>query len=165
MKTVTLSVAIGFMLLLSNGWAQQSPSPSDDPANQSAGAEAGLTERQELLDNLITQLSEEMEIIRNTEDRAERERLMAIHHETMREAMELVRDMGGVHMRTVMAEHMAPHLETPAEPDNRPRHRHKKPPVAPPRPQISMSQRVEDLENRVDMMQVIIESLLDQQSE
>lgn len=163
MKTVTLIAALATLLLTSSGWAQET-----DPANDIAeqwSAEQTLRElRQARLDELMSAMAEEMKAIRSSENPDERQMLMATHRETMREAMGLMRDMGGAHMREVMAEHMGPG-RAPAADSARASHQHKRKPHAQPRSQMSDSQRLADLENRVDMMQVMLESMMSDHSE
>ena len=163
MKTVTVVVAIAALLLTGASGAQET-----DPANEAAEqwtAEQTLRElRQARLDDLMGTMAAEMQAIRNTSNRDERETLMNTHRKTMREAMDLMRDMGGAHMRDVMAEHMGSGRSLASDSD-RPAHQHKRMTPAQPRAQMSDSQRLADLENRVDMMQVMMESMMDDHGE
>lgn len=159
MKTQSVVIAITVLLLSGSGWGQEV-----DPANEIAAqwtAEQTLRElRQARLDELMSKIAEEMEAIRNTRNREERETLMTTHRETMREAMALMRDMGGTNMREVMAEHMGPGI-APAADSDRSQHLHKRMPLARPRAQMSDAERLADLENRLDMMQIMMESMMD----
>ena len=50
--------------------------------------------------------AEEREEIRGTADKNKRQALIASHRENMLEAMGLMLDMGGTHLRDVLAEHI-----------------------------------------------------------
>jgi uncharacterized protein YicC (UPF0701 family) len=105
-------------------------------------------------------LAEEMAVIRATRDPDERQRLMDTHLNNMRETLILMRGMGGEAMQMLMAEHLAA-SEQEAPKGKRPIHVHKWP------TEISASTSgglppLADLELRLDMMQVVLESLVEQ---
>jgi len=117
-------------------------------------------ERQTRLDALMGTMAAEMAAVRQTKDRKEREALMATHREHMREAMGLMRRFGGERMLEVMSQHAGSATEHGVNADrsyNRPKRRGS----AHPRSEVSDAERLTDLESRLDMMQIIIESLLD----
>jgi hypothetical protein len=148
-------VLVMAVLLTSSSWAQET-------SDQSANEQAKRTEQQVQVDEMMDTLAEEMAAIRGAKSQKERHALMATHQQHMREAMGLMRDMGGMHMREVMTEHMGPSMEPKPGAEHR-RHWHKRTAPIRPREELSNAQRLTDLENRLDMMQVIIESLMEGQ--
>lgn len=148
------------MLLTTNGWAQESDTVQ-------GGTDPGAVEqanRQIRLDYLMDTMAKEMVSIRKTRGRIERQALMTAHQQKMREAMDLIRSMAGVHMREVMREHLDAAGNNQEIESDRAQHRHKQIPSIRPRTELTDAQRLSDLENRLDMMQVIVESLLDEYS-
>ena len=125
---------------------------------------ADRIERHAKLDELMGTMAAEMAVIRKTKDRKKREAFMAAHLTHMREAMGLMRGMGGERMREVMAEHMDPRMEPGMESDE-PWHVYRRMGSAPPRVEMSDAQRLTDLEIRIDMMQVMMESLMEHHEE
>ena len=85
---------------------------------------------------------------------------MNAHRRSMHETMSLMRQMGGMHMRELVAQHAgrAGDTEGAAEVS---RHRHKRPPVSHSRASLSDAERLADLETRVDMMQIMMESMME----
>lgn len=162
MRTFYPVIAVAVLLLSGTGWAQETD-PADDMAEQWTAEQSAREVRQAKLEALMVTMAEEMQTIRSTKNRKERQELMATHRESMREAMGLMRGMGGMHMREVMAKHMGPGKGTSAD-SNRPRHQHKRAVLARPRAQMSDAQRLADLENRLDMMQVMMESMMEEPS-
>ena len=125
---------------------------------------AARIERQAELDELMGTMAAEMAVIRKTKDRKKREAFMAAHRTHMREAMSLTRGMGGKRMREIMAEHMGSGMASDMRPGtdtDQPQHTQTRTPAARPRVEMSDAQRLRDLENRLDMMQVIMESMLE----
>jgi hypothetical protein len=116
-------------------------------------------ERQARLDALMGTMTAEMAAVRQTKDRREREALMTTHREHMREAMGLMRGFGGERMREVMSQHAGSTTEHGVNAD-RPHDRLKRRGSSRPRSEVSDAERLTDLESRLDMMQIIIESLL-----
>lgn len=152
-------IALSAILLAGSVWAQES-GPAEPTADKLPAERA---ERQARLDKLMDTMAVEMGAIRDASDRKERDALMAIHREHMHEAMRLMRDMGGTHMREVMAGHMGPGRKSPADSDQ-PHHLHKR--IAPAaRTELSDAERLADLEIRLDMMQVMMESMMEHHGE
>jgi hypothetical protein len=144
-------------MLASTAWGQETD-PAKQIAEQWRVEQAQHDARQARLDELISVMAREMETIRNTEDQSKRQALMATHRNNIREAMDLMREMGGVHMRDVLAEHLGPGAASDANAE----HNHTMP--ARPRDHMSDSRRLADLENRVDMLQVMMESAMEAQA-
>lgn len=154
-----LVIALSAMLIGGFALAQQS-----EPAQHTAESLAAeRAERQAQLDELMGSMAEEMAVIRDVKDPEKRKALMATHREHMREAMQLMRGMGGAHMREVMAEHLGPGMQPDTDAD-RPHHLHKRMAAAP-RTELSDAERLIDLENRLDMMQVMMESMMEHHGE
>ncbi len=148
-----MSRLIAFVGVLCVSYAPIVWSQSDAPA-ATAADEARLEELMDLM-------SEEMAVLRATEDVQDRASLMATHREHMREAMALMSGMGGETMSR-MLEHM--NAAAPAATGQRPRrHVHRRPMVS--RSSMTDAQRLVDLEARVDMMQMMMESMLEQEAE
>ncbi len=157
-------ITLTAVLLTSSVWAQESgPATKNDV--QWAAEKAERADSQARLDELMSTLTEEMAAIRKTKKRTERQALMVKHREHMAEAMSLMRGMGGTHMRELMTEHMESGMGAGMQSD-RPRHRHKSSGIRSyrPRGEQSDAQRLTDLENRLDMMQVMMESMMDTHS-
>ena len=147
----TLIVIFTAMTLLAAGtlWSQET-----DPARQIAEAwqaEQQLrADREQRLDELMTTMSGEMKAIHKTRNSDERQQLLAAHRVHMHEAMALMRDLGGKHMRKLASEHL-----TSARGQMMPSHS---------REHMSDAMRLNDLETRVDMMQIMLESKLTEDS-
>jgi len=135
------------------------PSGGADWQQELAAEQAARETRQARLDELLATISSEMATIRATSNMQEREALMAVHQGHMLEAMELMQEMGSDQMQEVMAEHMASGLEQETR-AGQPVHGPKTRSFRRPRSELSDAQRLADLEIRVDMMQVMIESLM-----
>lgn len=110
------------------------------------------------LEELMDLMSEEMAVLRATENAQDRASLMATHRDHMREAMALMSGMGG-EMMTRMLEHMNA-AEPAAAGQPQRRHVHRRPMAS--RSTMTDAQRLLDLEARVDMMQMMMESMLEQ---
>jgi hypothetical protein len=136
-------------------WVQET-----DPAKQIAeywqAEQTQRESRQARLDELMSTMAQEMEAIRGTGDPAQRQALMVTHRKNMLEAMQLMRDMGGAHLQEVVAGHLAAGTGADGK------HEHAMP--ARSREHMSDSSRLADLENRVDMMQIMIESIVGEQA-
>lgn len=163
MKILSVVAVFLALVLSSAGWAQETDA-ADEIDQQLQAEQADRDQRQAKLDQLMGTMAIEMQAIRDSNNRSERDALMTEHRHTMREAMDLMHEMGGTHMREMMAEHMGPGAAPAAETD-RPQHLHKRMAPARPREQMSDAQRLSDLENRVDMMQVMMESMMDDHAE
>jgi hypothetical protein len=136
-------------------WAQET-----DPAKQIAeywqAEQAQRESRQARLDELMSTMAEEMEAIRGADDPAKRQALMVTHRKNMLEAMQLMRSMGGTHLQEAVADHLGSGVGAGGD------HNHAAP--TRPREHMSDSSRLADLENRVDMMQIMIESIVGEQA-
>lgn len=159
MRTIATAIALIAVMSTGTSWAQESD-PANEIAEQWQAEQAERVERQAWLDELMNTMADEMQAIRNAGNRDEREALMATHREHMREAMVLMRSMGGPHLREVMAEHLGDGMDPETDSDV-PRHQHKRWVPSRPRNEMSDAQRLTDLENRVDMMQIMIESIVE----
>jgi len=153
---VTVPIAV---LLFAGAWAQETD-PGREIADQWAAEQALRIEQQARLDTLMVTMAKEMAEIRSTTDRREKESLMVVHRENMREAMSLMRGMGGMHMRKVMSEHLGSGTK-PGMGSGMPEHGHKRMNPSLPQADPSNEQRVTDLENRMDMMHVMMESMIE----
>ena len=154
MRTLITMITATAVLAAGSLWAQET-----DPARQIA--EAWQAEQQmrvaheERLNELMSLMATEMEAIHQASDRSERQQLLAKHRDHMYEAMDLMRDLGGSHMRDVTNQHLGPHSTM-----------HQSSGMAGsmmqslPRQHMSDSTRLNDLETRVDMMQIMLESML-----
>lgn len=162
MSNSKVVIGMSLLLLAGSGWAQET-NPASEIAQQLQAEQMERAQRQARLDALMETIADEMQAIRNSKNREERDALMVPHRENMREAMALMRDMGGMRMREVMTEHLDPAVN-PKSSSDRPAHLHKRPPPVRPRATISDSERLADLENRLDMMQVMMESMMDDQA-
>ena len=153
-------IAIAFAMA-GTAWAETDPAAETEA--QWAAERAARAERQARLETLMATMTEEMQAIRATSNRAERARLMGAHRDSMHEAMALMRDMGGEHMQAVVAEHLG---RAPAarEPSTEAKHSHRRTPTSRPRAGMSDADRLADLETRLDMMQIMMESMLEAQA-
>jgi len=124
------------VFLTSASWAQETD-PSHDISKQWAAEQTRRVENQARLNELIGTMTEEMATIRATTNREERGALMTAHREHMREALGLMRSLGGTHLHEVVSEHAGPGME------------------------VGDAQRLDDLENRLDMMLVMMESVIE----
>jgi uncharacterized protein YicC (UPF0701 family) len=136
-------------------WVQETD-PAKEIADYWRAEQAQRESRQARLDTLMSTMAEEMEAIRHTSDQGERQALMVTHRENMLEAMQLMRNMGGAHLQEVVAGHLGSDVGSDSK------HTHGMPARA--REHMSDSARLGDLENRVDMMQIMIESIVGEQA-
>jgi hypothetical protein len=145
MRTLIVIFTATTLLAAGSLWSQET-----DPARQIAEAwqaEQQLrADREQRLNELMTTLSEEMQAIHMTSDRDKQQQLLTAHRANMHEAMALMRDLGGKHMRDLTSEHL-----TSARGHMMPSHS---------RDHMSDAIRLNDLETRVDMMQIMLESML-----
>jgi hypothetical protein len=162
MRVLIIAVTIITMAIAGNLLAQET-----DPARQIAEhwqtQQALRTEREERLNELMSIMAKEMEAIDKASNSGQRQQLMVNHRIHMHESMDLMRDLGGVHLREVMTQHLGSHHDV--------KHgmqkalgdaRQTSPSI--PREQISDAARLSDLETRVDMMQIMLESMLSEQA-
>ena len=159
MRTLIVIFSATALLAAGSLWSQET-----DPARQIAEAwqaeQAQRAEREQRLNELMTVMSQEMEALRETGDREKHRQLMATHRNHMFEAMDLMRDLGGAHMREVMNVHLAPHrgMHDAAGMEGMGGSGHMM--MSQPRAHMSDAARLSDLETRVDMMQIMLESML-----
>ena len=162
MRVLIIAVTFIMMAMAGNLLAQET-----DPARQIAEhwqtQQALRTEREERLNELMSIMAEEMEAIDKASNSAQRQQLMANHRIHIHEAMDLMRDLGGAHLGDVMAQHLGSHHDV--------KHGMQKAAgdaqqisSSIPREHISDAARLGDLETRVDMMQIMLESMLSEQA-
>ena len=159
MNKSSLFITLVAVFLASSGWAQETD-PDHLISDQWAAEQAQRAKDQARLEVLIDTIAEEMTRIRATENRGERDALMATHRQHMREAMALLRGTGGTHMREVVAEHTGSGMDPGMKMDGQ---KGMLKPMDPSRPRMERSdaQRLTNLEIRLDMMQVMMESVMD----
>ena len=136
------------MLLIAGAWAQETD-PSADMSRAWAEQEAQRAANQARMDELMETMSEEMAAIRASTSHKDREALMTEHREHMLEAMSLMRGMNGVHMREAMAGHAGPGMKNDMGMDASMQH-----------PGMNAEDRIGDLEIRVDMKSIMMESMM-----
>lgn len=120
--------------------------------------------RQAELEEMMGTMAEEMKAIRATSNPEKRAELMASHRESMHQAMIMMSDMGGTFVHEMVSEHLGP-APAPASTADAPRHQHKRMPKSRPRAGMSDAERLADLETRLDMMQIMMESMLESQAQ
>ncbi len=162
MRVLIIAVTFIMMAMAGNLLAQET-----DPARQIAEhwqtQQALRTEREERLNELMSIMAEEMEAIDKASNSGQRQQLLVNHRIHMHESMDLMRDLGGVHLREVMTQHLGSHHDVKHGMQKAPADaRHTSPSI--PREQISDAARLSDLETRVDMMQIMLESMLSEQA-
>jgi hypothetical protein len=108
MRTLIIIFAATAVLAAGSILAQESD-PGQQLSNASQAEQDQRAERQERLNELMSVMAQEMQALHETGDPEKHRQLMATHRNHMFEAMDLMRDMGGMHMRNVMNEHIAPH--------------------------------------------------------
>ena len=113
-------------------------------------------ERQTRLDELMGTMAAEMATVRKTKDSEIRREMMTTHRKHMREAISLMHEMGGDRMRNLVSGHTG----TAGDVD-RPGYMQQRMSPSRPRAEMSDAQRLSDLEIRLDMMQVMLESLME----
>lgn len=118
--------------------------------------------RQAELEEMMGTMAEEMKAIRETSNPGKRAELMASHRESMKRAMMMMSDMGGTFIHEMVSEHLGP---APASTADAPSHQHKRMPKSRPRAGMSDAERLADLETRLDMMQIMMESMLESQAQ
>ena len=162
MRVLIIAVTIITMVMAGNLLAQET-----DPARQIAEhwqtQQALRTEREERLNELMSIMAEEMEAIDKASNSEQRQQLMASHRIHMHESMDLMRDLGGAHLREVMTQHLGSHHDAKYGMHKAPGDARQTSPSIP-REQISDAARLSDLETRVDMMQIMLESMLSEQA-
>ena len=163
MRTLITILTATAVLAAGSLWAQET-----DPAQQLSEAwqaeQAQRAEQQERLNELMSVMAQEMEALHETGDPDKHRQLMATHRNHMFEAMDMMRDLGGTHMRDVMNEHLAPHhgMHHGSGMAGMAGGGHMM--MGRPRAHMSDATRLSDLETRVDMMQMMMESMLTEQS-
>ncbi len=160
MNRSPMIVALAAVLLTGPVWSQETDL-AREMTERYAAEQAARESRQVRLDELMGIMADEMTTLRSARSRKDREAVMDTHRKHMREAMSLMRGMGGARMREVMGGHMDAGTDhqrnTPADGKA---HQHERGMMARPRADMSDAQRLADVENRLDMMQVMMESLM-----
>ena len=156
-KLILVPIAI---LLFAGAWAQETD-PVHDISRDWAELKAQRAENQARLDVLISIMSEEMAAIRATGNRDDRETLMVKHREHMHEAIGLMDGMSGKHMREVMAEHTGSGVKQETDGQQQ---MHMSTDESGPHAGMSVEERIGDLEIRMDMMSIMMESMMEADS-
>lgn len=94
MKTMLLAAAVIATAVLVHPAPAQQPAPSS-PAPQTAPAPADVDAQVAKMQELMTQMNDQMSKLRQTTDPAEREKLMQEHWTTMQSAMTLMQGAWG----------------------------------------------------------------------
>ena len=159
MKTLLLTTV---MLVVSgiSGQALAEEDFTDQATREYIARQRLLEESEERLKGLVLKTDAEMRQIQVTKDPTERARLMEAHRSTMLETLELSRELGGDTMREVIAAHLDAAGTASAE-QKRPIHVHKRIGMAPRTPEGNAS-RLDLIETRLDMLQIIVEGVLAQ---
>jgi len=128
------------------------------PTNEDywANLVAERIERQTRLDELMRTMAEEMATVRKTGDAEIRQAMMTTHREHMRQAISLMRDMGSRRMRSLASGHTGAGGDADTS-----GYMQERMPPSHPRTEMSDAQRLSDLEIRLDMIQVLMESLME----
>ncbi len=163
MRTLIVVSTAAAMLLSGAIWSQETD-PARELTEQWQAEQAQRAEREQRLNELMTVMAQEMEALHETDDRDKHRQLMTTHRNHMYEAMDLMRDLGGAHMRDVMTEHLAPHHATHHASGMAGKGSGGHMMMSRPRADMSDAIRLSDLEMRVDMMQLMMESMLNEQT-
>ena len=163
MRTLIVVITAATMLTSGAIWSQETD-PARQIAEQWQAEKALRAEREARLNELMSIMAEEMEAIHEAGERGEKQQLMTKHRAHMFEAMELMRELGGAHMREVTAQHMGSHHAATGA-AHKATGGHQSMMSSIPREQFSDASRLGDLETRVDMMQIMLESMLAEQAE
>jgi hypothetical protein len=142
-------------MISGTAWVEETD-PAREIADYWRAEQVQREARQTRLDELMSTMAQEMEAIRHNSDPTERQALLGTHREHMLEAMQLMRNMGGAHLQEVVAGHLGSDVGSDGK------HTHGMPTHA--REHMSDSTRLADLENRVDMVQIMIESVVGEQA-
>ena len=156
MRTLIVVITAATMLMSGAIWSQETD-PARQIAEQWQAEQALRAERETRLNELMSIMAEEMESIREAEGQSQKPQLVAKHRAHMHEAIGLMRDLGGAHMREVTEQHLGPHHGAEGG--------HQSMMSSIPREQISDASRLGDLETRVDMIQIMLESMMAEQAE
>ena len=164
MRTFIAIFTASALLAAATLWSQESD-PSGQIANELQTEQAQRADREQRLNEMMSVMAGEMEALHQTEDRVKHRQMMATHRNHIFEAMDLMRDLGGAHMCDVMTEHLAPHHAThhASGPTGMTGGGHMM--ASRPRAHMSDATRLSDLETRVDMMQIMMESMLTEQAD
>jgi hypothetical protein len=160
MKTLFLTT----VMLVASGISSQALAQERDLAAEAtqkrAQQEALLQESENRLKALVVKMDAEMRQIQRTKDSAERARLLEAHRSTMQETLDVSRELGGDTMKEVVAAHLDA-AGAPSAERQRPVHVHKRIGMAPRTPEGNAS-RLDRVETRLDMLQIIVEGELAQ---
>lgn len=163
MRTLIVVITTATLLMSGALWSQETD-PAKQIAEQWRAEKVLRAEREARLNELMSIMAEEMEAIHEADDSGRRQQLMAKHRTHMYEAMDLMRDLGGTHMREVTSQHLGP-KHGAASGSHMAKGGHQSMMSSIPREQISDASRLGDLETRVDMMQIMLESILAEQTQ
>lgn len=154
-------VLIALMAILATGSViAQETDFSMELTQQFAAERAQKAKDKVRMDSLMETMAKEMADLRATKDPKKRAAIMKTHRQNMRESMSLMRGMGGEHMRTMMSEHAGPGMQH-KDTGKASKHAHKNRGMTRPRAEMSDAERLADLEIRLDMMQVMMESMME----
>ena len=160
MKTLLLTT----VMLVASGISGQALAEGQDLDDQATRQwierQRLLEESEERLKALVVKMDAETRQIQRTKGAAERARLLEKHRLTMQETLEVSRALGGDTMQEVVAAHLDA-AGTPSTERTRPIHLHKRIGMAPRTPEGNAT-RLELVETRLDMLQIIVEGELAQ---
>ena len=162
MRTLIIVVTTTTLLMAGSLWSQETD-PVSQIAEQWQAEQALRAEREQRLNELMSTMAQEMDAIHKAGDSSQKRQLMAEHRAHMVEAMDLMRDLGGAHLRDIASQHLGPHHGAKGG-ANKTAGGHQSMMSSIPREQISDAARLGDLETRVDMMQIMLESILAEQA-
>ena len=152
MRMLTVILTTATLLASGAAWAANETDWARQIGEYWRVQEIEREQRQASLDELMSTMATEMESIRNAANDQEREALLAAHRSSTHEAMTLMREMGGLHLREVLSDH----LGSGGGGKHTAYHE--------PREHMSDAARLADLENRLDMIQIMLESILEEQA-
>lgn len=156
---ITLSIIALMVGLLSSPIGAQDVDSAETSDGDTAAQIQGHLERQARLGEMLDIMADEMAVIRQMTDGVKREEFMVIHRAHMREALKFMREMGGEYLQDVMEEHIGSGVETGMKFEQG---QHTKNRTVSPagRAEMSVPERLTDLEIRLDMVQVMLESMM-----
>lgn len=138
------------MITLASGTSVQASDPAQDSRDAqraaAAPARAARLENEARLSQVIRSMMREMELLRASEDEAERRNLQEMHRAHLHEALMLLRATGADTMPDVLRPHVS---DSSGAKD------------ADSRSDAVLEERIVDLERRVEMLQMVLEATLD----
>ncbi len=163
MRILIIVVTTATMLMAGSLWSQETDY-AHQIGEQWQAEQALRVEREQRLSELMSTMAEEMDAIHKAGESSQKQELMTKHRVHMFEAMDLMRDLGGTHLRAVTMQHLGPSHGAGHEVQDA-AGSHGSMMSSVPREQTSDASRLGDLETRVDMMQIMLESMLAEQVE